>query len=440
MPAHRRRTLPLVGDLLAFRADRLAFLTRLAREQGDVTAFRIGPYRVWQLTHPDLVHDVLVANADRFRKGPVLQRAKVVLGEGLLTAEGEVHRRHRRLLQPAFHPRRIDAYAATMVARAGQTTDGWTAGVPLDVHGETVRMTLATAGATLLGTEVEGDVDLVERAIGDLLSAYRLAFVPFGWRLQNLPIGPARRLRRGRSALHGLVDRIIEERRADGEDRGDILSALVLDPSADRLSDPEIRDQALTLLLAGHETTANALAFALHLMAEDPEVEARVQAEVDKVLGGRLPTAEDARRLPTCRGVFAEALRLFPPSWAMGRQALADHPIGAEVVSAGDLVLAPQWVVHRDPRWWPDPLRCDPDRWSREREAERPRWAFFPFGGGIRRCIGEGFAWTEGVLALAMIARRWRLTTVADRPVELDPLITLRPRGGLWLRPEPRPG
>jgi cytochrome P450 len=429
--------LPLLGDLPAFRRDRLGFLTELAREQGDVATFRIGPFRIWQLTHPDLVHDVLVTNADRFRKGPVLQRARVVLGDGLLTAEGERHRRPRRLLQPAFHPRRVAAYAQTMVAKTVETTERWVPHRPVDLHRETVRLTLATAGATLLGTQVEEDVELIETAIDDLLSAYKLAFVPFGWRLQRLPVGPPRRLRRGRAALHELIGRMITERRDDGRDRGDLLSTLVLGDEPDRLSVTEIRDQALTLLLAGHETTANALAFALHLMAADPEVEASVHAEVD-ALDGRAPRAEDVDRLVTCRGLFSEALRLYPPSWAMGRQATRDHPVGERIVREGDLVVLPQWVVHRDPRWWPDPTRCDPARWSDDAGSRRPRWAYFPFGGGARRCIGEGFARTEGVVALATIASRWRLRPVPGWHLELEPLITLRPGGGLWMRPERR--
>ncbi|MFA9432398.1 cytochrome P450 [Egicoccus sp. AB-alg2] len=426
------------GDLLAFRADRLAFLTRLARERGDVSTFRIGPYRVWQLAHPDLVRGVLVTHAARFRKGPVLQRARIVLGDGLLTAEGAHHRRHRRLLQPAFHPQRVHEYATTMVDRAERTTRTWQPGKAVDVHAQAVRMTLATAGATLLGTDVEADVDLVQSAIDDLLSAYRLAFVPFGWRLQHLPVGPPRRLRRGRRALHGLVDRAIADRRTRREDRGDLLSTLVLADEQDRLTDDEIREEALTLLLAGHETTANALAFALHLLASDPALQDRVHEEVDGVLAGRPPTADDRERLPVCRGVFAEALRLFPPSWAMGRQCIEDHPLDGHTIPVGDLVVLPQWVVHQDPRWWEDPTRCDPDRWTADAPTRRPRFAYFPFGGGIRQCIGEGFAWTEGVLALASILRQWRLGPVTERPLALEPLITLRPRNGVWLRPRLR--
>lgn len=435
-----RLSLPLLGDLLAFRADRLAFLTELVRDDGDVAVFRLGPYRTWQLARPDLVRDVLVTHAGRFRKGPVLQRARLVLGDGLLTAEGDTHRHHRRLLQSAFHPDRIRGYAEVMVAQAATRSAAWEGNTAIDLHAETVRMTLATAGATLLGADVDGHVGTVERAIGDLLGAYKLALLPFGWRLQGLPVGPARRLQRGRARLHELVDRMIAERREANRDAGDLLSALVLSDDGERLSDDEIRDQAVTLLLAGHETTANALAFALYLLAHNPDVDARVHAEVTAALPGRLPGPDDVDRLPTCRAVVAEALRLYPPSWAMGRQAMEDHPIAGHVVPAGDLVILPQWVIHRDPRWWSRPERCDPDRWSDAVARDRPRWAFFPFGAGIRMCIGEGFAWTEAVLDLATIVRRWRLLPVPDRPLRLDPLITLRPRDGVWLRPVPRSG
>ena len=436
------RPVPLLGDLPAFRRDRLAFLTAMAREGGDVASFRLGPYRVHQVAHPDLVHEVLVAGAAGFRKGPVLQRAKVVLGEGLLTAEGEHHRRSRRALQPAFHPRRIEGYAATMVATAVRSVDRWVPDTPLDVHRETVRITLATAGATLLGARIEDDAEVsrVEDAIADLLSAYKLGFVPFGWRLQHLPVGPARRLQRGRRSLYELIDRTIARRRAEGRDRGDLLSTLALADGDERLPDRELREQALTLLLAGHETTANALAFALHLLAVDPALDARVHAEVVSVLGGRDPTAADMSRLALCRGVIAETLRLYPPSWAMSRQATDHHDLGGRQVAPGDIVICPQWVVHRDPRWWPDAGSCVPDRWEGDVDAERPRWSYFPFGAGTRRCLGESFAWTEAVLALATVVSRWRMHPIAAQPVELEPLITLRPRGGLWLRPERRAG
>lgn len=429
---------PLIGHVRAFRADRLGFVTRLAREHGDVAVFRIGPYRVWQLADPADIHDVLVGSAPRFRKGPVLRRARAVLGDGLLTVEGLAHRRHRRLVQRGFSTRRVERYAAVMVDRVAGTADRWTPGEPVDLHAEAVRTTMTVAGSTLLGVDVEGEVNVIEGAIDDLLSAYKLAFVPFGWRLQHLPVGPMRRLQRGRATLHALVEKMIAERRAAGGETDDLLSALMFDDDGDALSDAEIRDEALTLLLAGHETTANALTFAFHLLAGDPSVEEQVHAEVDRALAGRLPTTGDLERLPTCRGLWAEALRLYPPSWAMGRQVVEDHPVQGYVIPADDLVLLPQWVVHRDPRWWPQPLRCDPGRWGEDTSRQGPRTAFFPFGGGIRRCIGEGFAETEGVLAVAAMASRWRLRPVAQRPLRLEPLLTLRPGKGLWMRPLPR--
>ncbi|RIQ22048.1 cytochrome P450 [Jiangella rhizosphaerae] len=432
-----RRPLPVVGDLLAFQSDRLRFVTSAHRDQGDVARFRLGPFPVWQLAHPDHVRSVLVTDAAAFRKGMVLQRARVVLGDGLLTAEGDVHRHHRDLVQPAFHSRRIAGYASVMIDRAVAVSSSWPAREPLDVHAATVRMTLETAGTTLLGASV--DVGAVEGALADLLSAYKLAFLPFSEKLQGLPVGPLRRLQRGRKRLHGLVDSVVAERTSSGHDGGDLLSALVPGPDrGGRLSPEELRDEATTLLLAGHETTANTLAFALHLLAAHPSVQTSVQDEVDAV---GVPGPSDADRLPLCRAVVSEALRLYPPSWMMGRQALSEYPVGGHVIQPGDLVVLPQWVVHHDPRWWPQPFSFDPGRWLDGGGAtgrERPRWAFFPFGAGLRRCIGEGFAWTEAVLGLAAIVARWRLRPVPGWPLRLDPLITLRPRGGLWLIPEPR--
>ncbi|NDL58301.1 cytochrome P450 [Phytoactinopolyspora mesophila] len=432
-------TLPFLGDLIAFGSDRLGYLSRVADRDGDVARIRLGPYQCWLVTHPDDVKAVLVDHTDRFRKGPVLQRARFVLGDGLLTAEGEVHRRHRKLVQPAFHPQRIGGYAETMIARAADTSGHWVPGVPLDLHAETVRLTLASAGSALLGADVgDDDVRTVEAAIADLISAYKLAFVPFGWKLERVPVGPIRQLRRGREKLYSVVDHVIEARKSTPADAGDLLSSLVHPVDGEQLSDDEIRDHATTLLLAGHETTANALAFAFHLLAYHPAVECRVQDEIDSVLDKDVPDPDDADRLPLCQAVISESLRLYPPSWMMARQALRELRLGDHVVRAGDLVLLSQWLVHRDPRWWPDPEMFRPDRWLDGSSKQRPRWSYFPFGAGVRRCIGAEFASTEGVLALATIARRWRLRPVPERRLVLDPLITLRPRDGLWLRPQLR--
>jgi cytochrome P450 len=287
---------------------------------------------------------------------------------------------------------------------------------------------------------VGGDVTAIEAALGDVLSAYGLVLLPAAWRLEWLPVGPFRRLRRGRRALDGIVRRMVAARRADGRDGGDLLSFLALAAPGSRaaMTEEQIRDHVITLLLAGHETTANTLTFAWHLLAADPDVERRLHAEVDRVLAGRGATPADVERLPYARGVIAEALRLYPPSWAMARQARVPHELGGRPIAPGDVVVVSQWVVHRDPRWWPDPLRAAPERWHGDAAGERPRHAYFPFGAGARQCIGESFARTEAVLALATLARRWRLRPVAGRPLRVAPQLTLRPRDGLWMRPEPR--
>jgi cytochrome P450 len=431
----------VVGHLLQFRRDRLGLLTRAAREQGDMVRLRLGPYRPLLVCHPDLVRDVLVTHQRAYRKGPVLQRARVVLGEGLLTSEGDEHRRQRLLLNRAFHPGRMARYAEVMVAEAERTAGRWRAGRPLDVHAEMVRATLTVAGRTLFATDVAADVTAIEAALADVLSAYGLVLLPAAWRLERVPVGPFRRLSRGREALDGIVRRMVSARRADGRDSGDLLSFLALgDPrSGPAMTDEQIRDHIVTMLLAGHETTANTLTFAWHLLACDPEMERRLHTEVDTVLAGRSATPADCARLPFTSGVIAEALRLYPPSWAMARQARAPHDLGGHAIAPGEVVVVSQWVVHRDPRWWPDPLRADPDRWSADTDAgDRPRHAYFPFGAGARQCIGESFARTEAVLALATLARRWRLRPVPGRPLRLAPLLTLRPRDGLWMRPEAR--
>jgi cytochrome P450 len=433
------RAVPLIGHLPQFRRDRLGFLTRVAREHGDMVELRLGPYRLYLVSHPDLVREVLVTRQQAYRKGPILQRARVVLGDGLLTSEGEHHRRQRRLVNRAFHPSRIAGYAQAMVAEAEHTADRWHAGRPIDVHAEMVRATLTVAGRTLFDTDVATDVTAIGHALDDVLSAYELVVVPVAWRLRRLPVGPFRRLQRGRDTLDRIVRRMAADRRADGHDRGDLLSTLVLAGDDEpAMTDDQIRDQIVTLLLAGHETTANALTFAWHLLAANHEVEARLHTELDAALGGRTATVADCGRLSYTRGVIAEALRLYPPSWAMARQVRTAHELGDRALAPGDVVVVSQWVVHRDPRWWPEPLRFAPQRWTGDAPADRPRHAFFPFGAGSRQCIGESFAWTEAVLALATLARRWRLHPVPGRPLRLAPVLTLRPRGGLWMWPEPR--
>ncbi|HEU4456661.1 MAG TPA: cytochrome P450 [Longimicrobium sp.] len=427
--------------LPAFRRDPLGFLARVQRAHGDVAGFRFGPRRLYLLSHPDLVRDVFVTHHRNFIKSRALQRARVLLGTGLLTSEGDFHLRQRRMAQPAFHRDRVAALAGAMAAYAGRTADGWSAGREMDVAREMNRLTLSIAGDTLFGADVEGEAEGVARALDAALGMFDRLTNPLGVILDRLPLPGTIRLRRARAALDATIYGIIERRRASAGDRADLLSLLLAarDDEGDGggMTDEQLRDEALTLFLAGHETTANALAWSWHLLAAHPEAEARLHAEVDAVVGGRLPTADDYPRLPYARAVFAESMRLYPPAWAIGREPLEDFAAGGYRIRAGTVVMMSPWVVHRDPRWWPDPERFDPGRWTPEAEAALPRFAYFPFGGGPRKCIGEGFAWMEGVIVLATLAQRWRLRPAPGAVVTTAPSITLRP-AGLRMRPEAR--
>jgi cytochrome P450 len=335
------------------------------------------------------------------------------------------------MAQPAFHRERIAALGETMVAYAARTADGWRSGAELDAAREMNRLTLAIAGKTLFGADVEREADEIGAALTDALAAFKRLTNPLGVILDRLPIPGTLRVKRAATRLDATIYRMIDARRRSGEDRGDLLSMLLAarDDEGDGggMTDLQLRDEALTLFLAGHETTANALAWTWHLLALNPDAEARLHAEVDAV--GDAPRAGDLPRLAYTRAVLAESMRLYPPAWAIGRQPLEEFAAGGYRVRAGTVVLMSPWVTHRDPRWWTEPERFDPERWTPENEARLPRYAYFPFGGGPRKCIGEGFAWTEGILVLATLARRWRLRHAPGAEVGRQPLITLRPTG-----------
>jgi cytochrome P450 len=303
------------------------------------------------------------------------------------------------------------------------------------------RLTLAIAARTLFDADVEGEAAELGAAISDAVAAFELVLLPWGELLERLRVPAVRRFERARARLDATLHRIVAERRREGTDRGDLLSMLMLARDEDGgpgMSDLQLRDELMTLFLAGHETTANMLTWTWHLLGTHPDVERRLHAELDAALGDRPPTAEDAARLPYARQVLAESLRLYPPAWILGRRALAPYPVAGWELPPGTLLFASQLVVHRDARWWPDPDRFDPDRWAPGADAGRPRFAYFPFGAGTRVCIGEQFAWTEGVLVLAAIARRWRLRPVDPTPPPMRPSITLRPRGAVRMLVEPR--
>jgi cytochrome P450 len=418
--------------LLEIQKDPLAFFQRAHDAHGDVVRFSFGPETVYLLSHPDLVRDVLLTQAQKFHKGLGLERAKLLLGEGLLTSEEGFHLRQRRLLQPAFHKGRIATYAASMVEVARAGTARWTDGEELDVPKEMARLTLGAVAKTLFDADVEGAAADIGQALNDTLGLFGALSLPFGTLVLKLPLPAVRRFRRGRARLDAEVRRIIVERRLEERDRGDLLSMLLLarDEEGQPMSDGQLRDEAMTLFLAGHETTANALAWAFHLLGENPGVEAALHAELDAVLAGRLPTPEDAPRLAVTTAVFSEALRLYPPAHVLGRRAQVALTLcdGTQLPEGSLAVLSP-YVVHRDARFFPEPTRMDVGRWTAEARAARHRFAYFPFGAGTRSCIGEAFAWMEGTLMLAVLASRFRLRPVPGSTVRTEARITLRPKG-----------
>jgi cytochrome P450 len=413
----------------------LPFLMLNAQRYGDFVPFTIGPRRCFLVSDPDATREVLVTQQRNFVKSRGLERMKLLLGDGLLTSEGEYHMRQRRLAQPAFHRERVMAYGSTMVAYAEQTSDRWRAGETFDVGTEMTRLTLGIVAKTLFGADVEGEAADIGAAITDCFNAFAVAVLPFAELLDHLPLPHNLRFRSAKRRLDATIYRIIAEHRAAGSDRGDLLSMLIAASDTDGdgagMTDLQVRDEALTIFIAGHETTANVLTWTWYLLGEHPEIEGRLHEELDGVLGGRTPGTADLERLGYLRMVLAETMRLYPPAWLLGRRALADCTIGGHQVKTNDIIFMSQYVTHRDPRWYPEPDRFDPQRWTPEETARRPKFAYFPFGAGSRVCIGEQFALMEASLILATLAQRWQLRLVPGHPVVPRARITLRPQFGM---------
>jgi cytochrome P450 len=419
----------------------LEYFTRIARQYGDVAGLRILNFKTLFINHPDLIEEVLVTNARRYIKGRVLRANRHVFGEGLLTSEGDFWLRQRRLTQPAFHRGRIASYAATMVGYTERILDSWRDGEERDAHEEMMRLTLQIVAKTLFDADVEHHAQGVGKSLELLLEVganfRRTIFVPH-W----LPTPANLRVKREVAQIENILYRIIAERRASGRDAGDLLSMLLhaQDEDGSKMTDRQLRDETITLFLAGHETTASTLSWAWWLLAQNPPVEAKLHAELDDVLGDRAPTFDDLAKLVYTGHVITESLRLYPAAWGMARLVVEDHEIAGYPVTKGLGVAMAQWVVHRDPRWYDAPEQFRPERWEGDLLKRLPRFAYFPFGGGPRQCIGNSFALMEATLILATIARKFRLRLVAGHPVVPLASITLRPRHGVRVTLESRRG
>ena len=408
-----------------------------AEKYGDIVFFKVGNERIYLFNHPDLIRDVLVTNQKNFTKSRALVQAKRVLGEGLLTSEGEFHLRQRRLAQPAFHRDRISAYGRSMVDYAARTSSRWTDAQSLDMHEEMMRLTLAIVARTLFSADVENEAAEIGEALTATFAAFDIGILPFTEIIEKLPLPYLKRFKVARARLDDTIYRIINERRVSGEDTGDLLSMLLLaqdiEGDGGGMTDTQVRDEAMTIFLAGHETTANALSWAWYLLSQHPDVATRFYREID-ALAGKVPQPEDLPHLPYTRMILAESMRLYPPAWAVGRRAINDFEAGGYHIPARSMVLMSQYIMHRDPRFYPDPDHFDPERWRPEVAAARPRFSYFPFGAGTRICIGEQFAWMEGILILTTIGQKWRMSYEGASPPDTEPKITLRPAGTLQMK------
>lgn len=423
---------PVIGTTRELARDRLGFVTRMARTYGDVVRIPVAMGDFYGLFHPDDVRQVLVDDNQRYRKGAFFQRQLDFLGTGVLNAEGEAWREQRHAVEPAFHPDRIEGYARFMSEYTERMLDAWDDGTVRNVHGDMMELTLEIVAKALFDVDLRR-VDVVGEALETIMAASRrrtdrLVDIP-DW----LPTPANRALHRAERTLDDVVDEIIRERRGD-DDAGDVVSMLVNPEDASGMSDDAVRDEVMTLLLAGHETTAQALTYTWYLLAQHPGVAASLRDELDDTLGGDPPTVGDVSDLEYTERVIQESMRLYPPVWSIVREPAEDVVIGGYRIPAGGTVGLYQWVTHRDPRFWDEPESFDPDRWADDRRQDRHPFAYFPFSAGPRRCLGDRFAMLEAQLVVATMAQRVDFETPPDSSLDLAPSLTLRPADGLRLR------
>ena len=423
----------------------------LLKTYGNIAHYRFMGTPIIFINDPDYIREILINQASGFVKERTVRRMKILLGEGLITSEDPIHKRQRRIVAPAFHRQRIAAYAGQIVTCATAQREAWHPGQSIDIAAASMSLSLEIVARTLFDTAVTADIRSINDEVNTIMSLYN--FIVAFPRLESflyLPIPALIKFRRAKAHLDSIVNRLIAEHRAAAIDKGDLLSMLIAsrDDQADSdghhtgMSNQQIRDEVLTIFLAGYETVANGLTWTWYLLSQNPDVEVRLHAELDTVLGTgagqRLPTLADYPQLRYTEQVFAESMRLYPPAWAMGRMSTQPVTLGPYRIPAGAHFFFSQYILGRDPQYYPDPLRFDPDRFTPEAKAARPKFAYFPFGGGNRQCIGESFAWMEGVFSIATIAQRWRMTYLGIAPPVPQAKITLRPRDPLMMRLLPR--
>jgi len=423
------------GQAWNMARDPLGFLAGTARRHGDIAYFTLGANRVYYVNRPEYIWDVLVTQRAKFEISTMRLRLEPALGTGLLTSRGDLHARQRKLMLPVFRKSRIESYSGIMIEYAQRTRDQWRDGDKINATEEMMKLAMALAAKVLFGHDIEDDSEGVSHNLGILLDFFARLMSPLLQISLKLPLPSTLRVRRALREMDDVIYRMVELRRENPLDGGDLLTLLVQakdDETNTYMTEKQLRDEIFTLLMAGHETTANVLGWTTYLLGLHPEVDERIHAEVRSVMGGRIRLdAADAERLPYTRIAITEAMRLYPPAWFIGRTALEDVMLGGYTIPRGASVLMSQYVMQRDGRYFDDPHEFRPERWSKEFTERLPRGAFFPFSAGDRHCIGEGFAWLEALLALATLVDRWKFELVPGQDIRLNPSITLRPNAGI---------
>jgi cytochrome P450 len=456
-------TYKMPGKLLRqFIHDPINTLSNIAREYGDMSYFKLGREHIYLINNPDYIEKLLIYDHSNFKKGKRLQTAKAVLGEGLVTSEGDLHKRQRRLIQPIFHPEQIMSYSNTMTDYATRMRDRWKNGDIVDISEEMMRLTLDIICKSVLNYDIESEAREVGKALTTVRKYSKRLQSPIGHVLDKIPVLPAvRGDREAKKELDSLMYRLIEDRRRRQEqgsnndnngksNHADLLSRLIevqdLDShnsNQEKLSDKQVRDEVITIFIAGHETTANALTWTFYLLSQNQDIEAKLHDEIDSVLGdsssgnkvvNRIPTADDVPKLQYTEKVLRESMRLYPPVWTIGRRVENDYSVGEYTIPAGSSIIMSQYLMHHNPRYYDEPERFNPDRWTEEFKSHLPRFSYFPFGGGVRGCIGEPFAWIEGILIITTIAQKWTMRMLPSQRIKLDPAISLRSRYGMKMK------
>ena len=420
---------------LSRQRDPLRELGEMALKYGDIVHMQLGRRHDYLVNHPDYIKAILCAPQCEMARStpPGLKR---LVGGGLLTGQGEYHRRRKRMLAPAFHRELIRQWSSTVVAHCVPLRDRWCEGEEVEVEYEMVRLSLGIVLQALLSVDLEEQTDEIARAMNTLIQMMHCRTLPvIDDLLDKVALGRIRRFNENRDRFDAIIYRMIDERRDTRSQAKDLLSALLEVRDEENgsvgLTDQEIRDEIVTMLVAGHETTAHALTWTWYLLSQHPEVEQKLHGELDAKLRGRLPVVDDLESLSYTRMVFTEAIRLYPPIWIVARRNPNSWSLGDYIFPPGSFIFISQYLMQRDPRFFPDPERFDPMRWTPEAVAQRPKYTYFPFGGGPRQCIGEGFGWIVGLLVLAIIGQRWRLGLAPGQRIGLEPLITLRPKYGM---------